>query len=164
MHRLVRLSALLAFAAFFLAGGWLIAQARAQEATPATETMVLIEHSGQDVITDWGNDGLSAGDVDIWGPNPLYDEANTTDTGATTQGTCTLLNPEFQCVLVETIQFPDGSTLQLQGVELNEETSLRVIVGGSGRYLGAIGVVTVEPTDDRKEWIKRFEIILPGEQ
>jgi hypothetical protein len=63
--------------------------------------------------------------------------------------------------LLETIVFPDGSTLELQGVQPGTPMeSTRTIVGGSGIYLGAYGVVTVEPTDDLEHWTKTFEIWL----
>lgn len=61
----------------------------AQEATPAASsgygstTMVLIEHNERETKLDLGEPGPSAGDLLVWGPNPLYDEANASDTGAT---------------------------------------------------------------------------------
>jgi hypothetical protein len=122
-------------------------------------TLVLVEHAGQVTNVDQGEPGTSPSDLIVWGPNPLYDEADV-DTGATTQGVCTAIH-SGDCLLLETIVFPDGSTLELQGVQPGTPMeSTRTIVGGSGIYLGAYGVVTVEPTDDLEHWTKTFEIWL----
>jgi hypothetical protein len=113
---------------------------------------------------DHGDPGPSVGDVQVWGPNPLYDERDTSDSGATTQGICTALNAEFDCIVTETIVFADGSTLEIQGVESAAVPSRRTIVGGSGEYLGATGTVAVEPTQDQDRWTKTIEILLPDEK
>lgn len=121
--------------------------------------MVLVEHAIHITNLDNGDAGPSIGDVILWGPDPMYDETNTSDTGATTQGVCTAFEPGGDCILLETIVFSNGSTLHLQGIQPGQpETSTRMIVGGSGDYLGAIGMVTVEPTDDLTVWTKTFEI------
>jgi hypothetical protein len=134
----------------------------AQEATPSpTTTLHLVEHAVHLTTVDHGDPGPSVGDVQVWGPNPLFDERDSADTGATTQGICTALNAAFDCVVTETIVFADGSTLQIQGVEFASAPSQRTIVGGSGAYLGATGTVTVEPTEDQSKWAKTIEIHLP---
>ena len=137
----------------------------AQEATPsATSTLKLVEHAVHLTTVDHGDPGPSVGDVQVWGPNPLYDERDSADTGATTQGICTALNAAFDCIVTETIVFADGSTLQIQGVEFSAAPSRRTIVGGSGAYLGATGTVAVEPTQDQSKWAKTIEILLPAEK
>ena len=137
----------------------------AQEATPsAGKVLRLIEHAVHLNDVDLGDPGPSVGDVQVWGPNPLYDESDSADTGATTQGICTALNATFDCIVTETIVFADGSTLQIQGVEFALAPSRRTIVGGSGEYLGATGTVAVEPTQDQGRWIKTIEIHLPGDK
>lgn len=139
--------------------------ATAQEATPsAGKVLRLIEHAVHLNDVDLGDPGPSVGDVQVWGPNPLYDESDSADTGATTQGICTALNAAFDCIVTETIVFADGSTLQIQGVEFASAPSRRTIVGGSGEYLGATGTVTVEPTQDQSRWVKTIEIHLPGDK
>lgn len=135
----------------------------ASESSPGAETLILIEHNDNIFIDDQSPAGPSAGDWQVWGPNPLFDETNTTDTGATTQGTCFTLASAPDCYANETIVFPDGSTLEIQGVERTGVESARTIVGGSGRYLGATGTVRVEPTSDESEWTKTIEIVMPME-
>lgn len=166
MPRRVVPLALLAFA-LLLTGFCGVRTARGQ-ATPESggiagaERLLLVEHNGTSTNVDLGDAGPSAGDIRVWGPNPLFDESNTTDTGATTQGSCIALNAEHLCVLAETIVFADGSTLELQGVEQpGAIPSMRTIVGGSGEYLGVSGVVTVVPSDDFALWDRTFEIVLP---
>jgi hypothetical protein len=137
----------------------------AQEATPpAPATLRLVEHAVHLTTVDHGDPGPSVGDVQVWGPNPLYDERDSADTGATTQGICTALNAPFDCIVTETILFADGSTLQVQGVEFATAPSHRTIVGGSGAYLGATGTVAVEPTQNQSRWVKTIEIHLPAEK
>lgn len=139
--------------------------ATAQEATPsATTTLHLVEHAVHLATIDHGDPGSSVGDVQVWGPNPLYDERDDADTGATTQGICTALNAAFDCIVTETIVFADGSTLQIQGVEYAAAPSHRTIIGGSGDYLGATGTVAVEPTQDQSRWAKTIEVFLPDEK
>jgi hypothetical protein len=140
-------------------GGW-EGRVIAQEGTPMTtaaggeQTLVLIEHNDSETVVDSGEPGTSVGDMRVWGPNPLYDEADTADTGARTQGFCVALNASFDCVVTETIVFRDGSTLELQGVGTGTGAQMRTIVGGSGAYLGATGVMAVEPTADLARWKK----------
>jgi hypothetical protein len=141
----------------------------AQEGTPAAgpapagaQTMVLVERSEHATTLDLGEPGASVGDMLVWGPNPLYDEANTADTGAVTAGTCVAFTADFDCILVETITFPDGSTLQFQGAQpAANPPFLRTIVGGSGAYLGAIGVAEAAPSDDGTLWTRTIEVHVP---
>ena len=142
-----------------------VAGATAQEATPiaaaATETFTLVEHAINVTVVDVGEPGPSAGDITVWGPDPLFDEANEVDTGALTQGSCLALNGNFDNHCTETVVFPDGSTLEIQGVQLgNGGPSVTTIVGGSGRYLGATGTVTVTASENDTLWTKTFEIVL----
>lgn len=160
MARSLFLTPLLVLA--FLAGTLWSSRTDAQDATPSstsgTATLILVESAGT-IVDQFGDDGPSAGDIRVWGPNPLFDETNTTDTGAVTQGSCIGINSEFDCLVNETIIFPDGSTLEIQGLQPGGTgPSVRSVVGGSGEYLGAIGTVGVAPSEDQSVWTKTIEI------
>ena len=147
-------------------GGIGFARASAQLATPLAgdeaATLILIEHADRVTEIYLGEPGPSIGDMLVWGPNALYDESNATDTGAVTQGACIAFDAESNCVGSETIVFSDGSTLELQGIERGGGvSSLRTIVGGSGRYLGATGTMSVSPSADLTLWTKSIEIAAP---
>jgi hypothetical protein len=132
--------------------------------TGAPTTLTLVEHALHITNIDLGASGPSVGDMIVWGPDPLYDAANSTDTGATTQGTCVVFDATTaDCLANEVIVFADGSTLQIQGIQAGSTvTSTRVIIGGSGKYRGASGTVTVSPTSDRTVWTKTFALWLPS--
>ncbi len=160
--------ALLAIAAM-IAGGLQFSRIAAEDGMPVsdaspvgTRTMVLAERVEHQTTLDLGEPGTSAGDVLYWEPNPLYDGANTTDTGAVSMGTCVVVSADFDCVLVETITFPDGSTLQFQaGQPTDTSPYLRTIVGGSAEYLGAIGSATAVERDDGRVWTRTIEVQIP---
>jgi hypothetical protein len=82
--------------------------------------------------------------------------------GAVTQGSCFAFDDSSNCVGTEAIVFADGSTLHFQGVERGGGVpSMRTIVGGSGRYLGATGTMSVEPSADLALWTKTIEFAAP---
>ena len=139
----------------------------AQMATPGVPdgaaTLILVEHADLVTEIDLGEPGPSVGDMLVWGPNALYDGDNAIDTGATTQGTCIAFNANSDCLAAETILFSDGSTLEFQGIERGGGApSVRTIVGGSGRYLGADGSMTAVPSADLTLWTKTIEIAPPS--
>lgn len=144
-----------------IAGGVLGTRGEIAGAQEGVTILVLTERGGEISDIDLGEPGPSVGDMQIWGPTALYDESGA-DSGATTQGTCIALDAEHACMVSETIVFADGSTLQLQGVEWPDAPSQRVIVGGSGEYLGAAGTMSVEPSADGREWKKTIEITAGG--
>jgi len=125
-------------------------------------TLILIEHADLVSEIDLGEPGASVGDMLVWGPNALYDDANVNDTGATTQGTCIAFDATADCLAAETIVFQDGSTLEFQGIERDAAPAVRTIVGGSGRYLGAIGTMTAAPSEDLSLWTKTIVFAAPG--
>jgi hypothetical protein len=166
MPQLSRLLSLIVLVALVLAGGVRAVPTFAKLSTPPADandaTLILIEHA--DLITeiDLGEPGASVGDMLVWGPNALYDEGDVNDTGATTQGTCIAFNANSDCLAAETIVFEDGSTLEFQGIERGGAPAARAIVGGSGRYLGAIGTMTAAPSADLTLWTKTIEIAPAG--
>jgi hypothetical protein len=165
MRRFSWLLALVAIVALVIASGAWVGRAQAEMATPTSAryaTLILIEHADSVTEIDLGEPGPSVGDMLVWGPNALYDEADVNDTGATTQGTCIAFNANGDCLAAETILFPDGSTIEFQGIERSGGVpSARTIVGGSGRYLGAIGTMAAVPSADLLLWTKTIEIAPP---
>jgi hypothetical protein len=141
-----------------------IAQDSNPGATPAaggSVSLTLVERSISVSTVDIGESGMTPGDVLVWGPDPLYDAANSTDTGATTQGSCLALNTAGDHHCIETIIFPDGSTIEIQGVQPpGAAPSSRTIVGGAGKYLDASGTMLVDPSPDLSTWTKTLEITL----
>jgi hypothetical protein len=110
-----------------------------------------------------------------WWPDPLSRrfrcgarlrrKSDANDTGATTQGPCIAFNNvATDCLTAETILFLVGSTLEFQGIERRGAPSARSIVGGSGRYLGAIGTLVAVPSTDLLLWTKTIESAAPSGQ
>ena len=140
-----------------------IVRAGAQDATPSSSptTMTMVEHAERVTSLDNGQPGPSVGDVIVWGPDPLFDEADQTDTGATTQGTCVTFGDDGACMVNETMLFPDGSTIELYGIQAGgSDPSMRTVIGGSGVYRGATGTVTVTPSADLSTFTKTLELYL----
>ena len=168
MRQLWRLLALVGIVALVIASSAWVVRARAEMATPAGAsgtTLILVEHADLVTEIDLGEPGTSIGDMLVWGPNALYDEAGVNDTGATTQGTCIAFNANGDCLAAETILFSDGSTIEFQGIErAGGAPSARTIVGGSGRYLGAIGTMAAVPSADLLLWTKSIEIAVPPDR
>jgi hypothetical protein len=166
MPRLSRLLTLVALVALIITSGARAARTSAEMSTPTAgagnATLILIEHADHVTEIDLGELGPSVGDMLVWGPNALYDDGNANDTGPTTQGTCIAFNTTSDCLAAETIVFPDGSTLEFQGIErAGGVPSVRTIVGGSGRYLGAVGTMTASPSADLELWTKTIEFAAP---
>ena len=76
---LSRLRTLVALAAFAITSGAWIAHTSAEMSTPTAgaddATLILIEHADLVTEIDLGEPGASVGDILVWGPNALYDEA-----------------------------------------------------------------------------------------
>ena len=167
MPRMSTPLALVALVMLVIASGAWASHTSAAMSTPTAgageATLILIEHADQVTPIDLGEPGASVGDMLVWGPNPLYDQADATDTGATTQGSCIAFNAASDCLAAETILFSDGSTLEFQGIErAGGAPSMRTIVGGSGRYLGVSGTMMAAPSADLTLWTKTIEISPPS--
>ena len=146
--------------------------ARAQDATPealvatpeavtdggAPVMLELVDRSRNVNTVDFGNDGLTPGDLIVWGPDPLYDADNQEDTGAVTYGSCVMVNTKGDCMAQETFIFEDGSTIEVQGLEFGATVvSVKTITGGSGDFVGITGTLTDIPDASRTTWTKHIE-------
>lgn len=146
--------------------------ARAQDATPevpvatpeavtstgAPVELKLVDQSRNVNTVDYGNDGLTPGDLIVWGPDPLYNADDMQDTGSVTYGSCVMVNTDGDCMAQETFIFTDGSTIEVQGLEFGAtKPSIKTIIGGSGDFLGATGTLTDIPDENRTTWTKHIE-------
>jgi hypothetical protein len=135
-----------------------IATPDAVTASTAPVELKLVDQSRNVNNVDFGNDGLTPGDMIVWGPDPLYNADDLQDTGSVTYGSCVMVNTDGDCMAQETFIFADGSTLEVQGLEFGDTTpSVKTIVGGSGIFLGATGTLTDIPDENRSTWTKHFE-------
>ena len=159
---MTRLIAVLATVVLALPVAFGVVRVLAHDATPTRAdptTFTLVERAEHVTTIDVGDSGPSPGDILVWGPDPLFDATNTTDTGATTQGTCLALHGAGGAHCTETLLFPDGATLEIQGVQPpGNGPSSRTVVGGSGRYLDAAGTAAIVPSDDLTTWTKTFSL------
>lgn len=146
--------------------------ANAQDATPevavgtpeavtasgAPVELKLVDQSRNVNNVDFGNDGLTPGDMIVWGPDPLYNADDLQDTGSVTYGSCVMVNTDGDCMAQETFIFADGSTIEVQGLEYGAtKPSVKTIVGGSGDFVGITGTLTDIPDADRTTWTKHIE-------
>lgn len=127
-------------------------------ASSAPVELELVDQSRNVNNVDFGNDGLTPGDLIVWGPDPLYNADDLQDTGSVTYGSCVMVNTDGDCMAQETFIFADGSTLEVQGLEFGAtKPSVKTIVGGSGIFLGATGTLTDIPDANRTTWTKHIE-------
>jgi hypothetical protein len=135
-----------------------VATPEAVTASTAPVELKLVDQSRNVNNVDFGNDGLTPGDMIVWGPDPLYNADDLQDTGSVTYGSCVMVNTDGDCMAQETFTFADGSTLEVQGLEFGATTpSVKTIVGGSGIFLGATGTLTDIPDETRSTWTKHIE-------
>ena len=134
-----------------------VATPEAVTATTAPVELKLVDQSRNVNNVDFGNDGLTPGDMIVWGPDPLYNADDLQDTGSVTYGSCVMVNTDGDCMAQETFIFADGSTIEVQGLEFGDTTpSVKTIVGGSGIFLGATGTLTDIPDETRSTWTKHI--------
>ena len=100
-----------------------VATPEAVTATTAPVELKLIDQSRNVNNVDFGNDGLTPGDLIVWGPDPLYNADDLQDTGSVTYGSCVMVNTDGDCMAQETFIFADGSTAKCRGS--NSETRPR---------------------------------------
>lgn len=118
-------------------------QARAQE------SFMVIEHATTNTVTDLGEEGDSMGDTLTWS-NDLYDDQDANVVG-TSSGSCWRTKPgkTWECSWTNTLA--DGSIV-VQGPFYDDGDSTIAITGGTGKYSGATGEMTLHARDGGTEY------------
>jgi allene oxide cyclase len=150
MMRQMRSLAMFAVVAALIAHG-LDGGVFAQDATPVTtsvvgnETLVVIDRSTTDTVIDLGEEGDSIGDLLAFG-NAVYDEGNETEVG-TNQGSCvrTVPGEAWECMFTIIL---DQGQLTVAGPLYDAGSSELAIIGGTGAYATARGLMRLEATSE----------------
>ena len=124
-------------------------QARAQE------SFMVIEHATTNTVTDLGDEGDSMGDTLTWS-NDLYDDQDANVVG-TSSGSCWRTKPgkTWECTWTNTLE--DGSIV-VQGPFYDDGDSTLAITGGTGKYNGASGEMTLHARDGGTEYEFTFTL------
>jgi allene oxide cyclase len=125
-----------------IALGTLIAAASASAL--ATERIQLVERAVSDATLDLGPKGDSVGDL-LTFANPVFDASNKVQLG-TDQGYCVrvVVGKSWECFWTLTLK--DGQ-ITVEGPFKDVGDSLLVVTGGTGKYSGAKGAMSLHPRD-----------------
>jgi hypothetical protein len=107
------------------------------KAAPATTTINIVEHPINEVVTDTGKKGDSAGDL-LTFHNPLFDETNTKMIGQE-QGTCVRINPRTGAWECAWTNFLPGGHVTVEGPFFDTHDSMVAVTGGTGSYKDVSG-------------------------
>jgi len=115
-------------------------------AANAADRIEVIEHADTDATLDLGAKGDSAGDLLTWS-NPLFDAANKVQVGSD-QGYCvrTAVGKSWQCSWTNVLK--DGE-ITVSGIFYDDKDSVLAIGGGTGKYVGAKGILKLHPRDPK---------------
>lgn len=115
-------------------------------AASAAERLQLVERALTDATLDLGAKGDSAGDL-LTFANPVFDAANQTQVG-TDQGYCVRIvaGKSWECFW--TLRLKEGQ-ITVEGPFMDAGDSLLTVTGGTGRYAGARGAMTLHPRDSK---------------
>lgn len=151
MRKSFGLVSLLVLALMLVAGVGVtqLQQARAQE------TFTVIEHATTDTVADLGDEGDSIGDT-LTFANDLYDDQDANVVGSSS-GTCWRTKPgkSWECTWTNSLE--DGSIV-VQGPFNDSGDSTLAITGGTGKYNGASGEMTLHARDGGTEYEFTFTI------
>jgi allene oxide cyclase len=114
----------------------------AGSASAAAAELALVERATSDAVTDLGDKGDSIGDLLTFN-NEVYDAANAAAVGRD-NGWCirTAVGQAWECTWTTTLS--DGQ-ITVQGTFKDSGDSLLAVTGGTGKYQGAIGEMTLHP-------------------
>jgi hypothetical protein len=110
----------------------------------AAEVIKVVERPVNETTVDIGAKGDSVGDL-LTFANPVYDAANVTQVGSD-QGYCVrvVVGKSWECFW--TLILKKGQ-ITVEGPFADEGDSTFAITGGTGKYVGAKGTLTLHPRD-----------------
>jgi allene oxide cyclase len=110
----------------------------------AAERIELVERALTDATLDLGAKGDSPGDL-LTFANPVFDAANKTQLG-TDQGYCVrvVTGKSWECFW--TLMLKDGE-ITIEGPFYDDKDSVLAVTGGTGKYAGAKGSLTLHARD-----------------
>jgi len=110
----------------------------------AGEQIKLVERPVGETTVDLGAKGDSIGDLLVFA-NKIYDSANKTEVGSD-QGYCvrTLVGKSWECIWTLTLKH---GQITVEGPFLDTGDSVMAVTGGTGKYAGAKGSMTLHPRD-----------------
>jgi allene oxide cyclase len=122
----------------------LIAAVLAAQSALAAETIAVIEHAKTDTTIDLGAKGDSVGDL-LTFANPLMSSDDKTEIGKD-QGYCirVIAGKSWECFW--TAIFKDGQ-ITVEGPFYDSGDSVMAVTGGTGKYAGARGSMTLHARD-----------------
>lgn len=123
---------------------WLMAPLFAFSATHAAERLQFVERPTGEVTTHVGKGQDNPGDL-LTFANPVFDAANQKQV-ARDQGFCIRVVPGKSWECFWTLMTPAGQ-ITLEGPFLDSGDSHFTVTGGTGKYAGAKGSMTLHPRD-----------------
>ena len=110
----------------------------------AAEQIKVVERPIGETTVDLGPKGDSIGDLLVFA-NGVFDSANKAQIGSD-QGYCVriIVGKSWECIWTLTLK---GGQITVEGPFMDEGDSLFAITGGTGRYAGAKGSMTLHPRD-----------------
>jgi allene oxide cyclase len=113
--------------------------------TSAAETLTVVEKVASEKTVDIGPKGDSMGDVLVFA-NPIFDAAGSLKIGSD-EGHClrTVVGKTWDCTW--TLILKDGQIMATGPILDNADSSM-AIIGGTGKYAGAMGTLLVHPKNE----------------
>lgn len=110
----------------------------------AGERLQIVERALSDTIVHVGGKDDAAGNL-LTFANPVFDAANKTQLGSD-QGFCVrvAVAKSWECLWTVTLT---GGQITVEGPFLDKGDSVLAITGGTGKYVGAKGTLSLHPRD-----------------
>jgi allene oxide cyclase len=122
----------------------------------AADQLTIVEHAKSDATAHVGSKADNRGDVLTW-TNDVFDAADKTKVG-TDQGFCirVAVGKAYECSWTTTLA---GGQLMVEGPFYDSGDSVLAVTGGTGKYAGAGGEMTLHARDAKgTEYDFRFSL------